>query len=615
MHYLFIQHNIDFEMLREQLRSRLTVAILNDVAEGQQTRTVLDVTNVQYLSKVRVMTTLLNDIGELRPRALILEDEGDPTSNALKHTGDASDVYKLVLPMEPEVGRLLFAALSIDPTLPKPRRGRHAQHDEENEADNDVIDAHAQDRRNPAKNILTVSAQTYQNYKSALKWWHRYSDPLMDKVGHMWSAELDDKITQQIASYKKDVGIKKRKGVMRQKEGKSPYNLTGYIAICSYFNGCKPKGSQSWMEGIFAQLFTKLSVNTIGRSDNIDDMLLANIDWENDALTINFGNTKPDQEGTRTSEKKRIYANPFMPEICPILGLAIYFFCKYRAPGAIHLFDGADQNKRYYKHLVNAVQEIPETVDFGCSRDDVGTHSGRKFAESTATSKVDGPSRTQVCLRAGQSVGRTQDCYVFAEEDGDSLVGRTVTQLKFNCDEFDVLPPHFDTQTRAELAAEGWDTYLEWYNNFPPSAQRVVPYLLANIAYHHHKGTLSRACPHRDHPLYQQTIFKNPAVMQRLKDKVILCHGHCPDTHMSAQGVPGIIIVSREVRRLGEELKATHTRYDEKFATLSRELQSVNESLPERVVTLLTLRARANRRCSASDIGKHPHVSFAAPKF
>ena len=39
MHYLFIQHNIDFEMLREQLRSRLTVAIPNDVAEGQQTRT------------------------------------------------------------------------------------------------------------------------------------------------------------------------------------------------------------------------------------------------------------------------------------------------------------------------------------------------------------------------------------------------------------------------------------------------------------------------------------------------------------------------------------------------------------------------------------------------
>ena len=92
------------------------------------------------------------------------------------------------------------------------------------------------------------------------------------------------------------------------------------------------------------------------------------------------------------------------------------------------MFDGEDQSKRYYKHLIKALKEIPADIEFGCRREDIGTHSSRKFAESTSCSKVDGPSRTQVCLRAGQSVGRTQDCYVFAEEDGDSLVGRTVTQ-------------------------------------------------------------------------------------------------------------------------------------------------------------------------------------------
>jgi len=50
----------------------------------------------------------------------------------------------------------------------------------------------------------------------------------------------------------------------------------------------RPVGHQfGWMEGVFAQLFTKLSVNTIGRSDNIDDLLMQNVDWENDALTEN----------------------------------------------------------------------------------------------------------------------------------------------------------------------------------------------------------------------------------------------------------------------------------------------------------------------------------------
>ena len=74
---------------------------------------------------------------------------------------------------------------------------------------------------------------------------------------------------------------------MRLREGKSAFNLVGYRALCDYFNGHQ----SPWMEGIFCQLFTKLSVNTIGRSDNIDDLLLSNLDWENDALTICFGSS------------------------------------------------------------------------------------------------------------------------------------------------------------------------------------------------------------------------------------------------------------------------------------------------------------------------------------
>ena len=64
--------------------------------------------------------------------------------------------------------------------------------------------------------------------------------------------------------------------------------------------------------------------------------------------------------------------------------------------------------------------EIDSTLDLGCARKDIGIHSNRKFAESTSASKIDGPSRTQVCLRAVQGVERTQDRYMFAEDDDDS---------------------------------------------------------------------------------------------------------------------------------------------------------------------------------------------------
>ena len=67
---------------------------------------------------------------------------------------------------------------------------------------------------------------------------------------------------------------------MRIRDGKLPYNLFGCRAICANFMRKVPIArSQSWHEGLFASLFTKLSVNIIGRLDNIDDILIQNINW------------------------------------------------------------------------------------------------------------------------------------------------------------------------------------------------------------------------------------------------------------------------------------------------------------------------------------------------
>ena len=143
----------------------------------------------------------------------------------------------------------------------------------------------------------------------------------------------------------------------------------------------------------------------------------------------------------------------------------------------------------------------------GCCKADIGTHSNRKFAESTAASRVDGPSRTQVCLRAGQSVGKTQDCYMSSEEDGDALVGRTVAQLKFTADEFDVLPLHFDAETINNIRQLGWPRVIPDYDMYPQGfATEVIPKLLASLVYHYEKGDLSRLYP-VDHPIFSQRIF------------------------------------------------------------------------------------------------------------
>lgn len=262
------------------------------IVEGQGSRTVLANTHDEYLSKVRVITRLMVKHLDIFKDALVLDEDGAPTY----HSGQANKVHKIALPLLVTDAQRLFGIISVDETLPsKRKRGNVDNVDVINEGNNNN-NFDETDPRNPARNVVTVSAQTYQNYKSALKWWHELNNEPMDKVGCLWPIDVDKALVKAIAAYKRDVGQKKRKGVMKQKEGKSSYNLNGYIAICKFFMGMRPNTYQfSWSEGLFAALFHKMSVNTMGRSDNIDDILSTNIDWENDYMKICFAITKSDQ--------------------------------------------------------------------------------------------------------------------------------------------------------------------------------------------------------------------------------------------------------------------------------------------------------------------------------
>ena len=578
----------------------ISLALLQHVAHGQSQRTILDKSKQCYMTKVKVMTEILNRSPDIRIRTLVT----DNNNVAQTHTGEASKIRKLKLPISAETAQLLFAAISIDDTLPRKRKASLVTNasngdgndgndgndgddgdEDNNDHQNNVLLDQLIDVQNPAKDKVTVTSQTYQNYKSALKWWHTFDCAEMDKVGYPFPGDANDAITKAIATYKRDIGVKKRKGIMSQKEGKSKYSLYGLSVICKHFMGLKPSHHKhTWNEGLFASLFTKLSVSTIGRSDNIDDLLLSLMDWENDSMTVQFGTTKSDQTGEKTGEKKHIFANPFKPELCTILALGVYTWCKRRGPGSGQkLFDGDEQNKRYYEILVCAVKDIDPSIDLGCAREDIGTHSNRKFAESTSVSRIDGPNRTQVCLRSGQSVGRTQDCYMFQEDDGDCFVGRTVAQLKLDADEFDILPCHFSPETLEELSRYGWDNILDGYSHYPKSFQRIVNFLLPCLIHHFFNGDLSRLYP-ANHPIFAQRIFTNQELISSLKDKVILVHAYSKETQMWAQGVPAVIMVSREIRDFRGHYNATCDKYDESFKDLRQMMDDRLGALPQQVV-------------------------------
>jgi hypothetical protein len=567
----------------------MNIDTLNLVIQGQSERSILAKSKYTYIAKCRVMARLFDKCDHIRESALEMDNDGKP----LQYSGKAAGLYKFKLPITCENARLLFAMISMDDTLPR-KRGKRAMAIHNIADDEDIDDADI--ALDPGRNLMTVTPQTYQNYKSALKWWHEFSCVAMDKIASPWPEDVDSAINRAIASYKRDIGVKKRRGIMTQKEGKRPYNLLGYITICKYFAKMAPSGRKyTWHEGLFAGLFQKLSVNTIGRSDNIDDLLLSNMDWNNDAMVLCFASTKSDQNGEKTSDVKRLYANPFKPELCVILQLAVYTWCKSRTSPSetIHLFDGLNQNNRYYAILMEALKDIPQEIDLGCSRSDIGTHSNRKFAESTSASKIDGPSSVQVCLRAGQGVGRTQDCYMYSEPDGDALVGRTVAQLKLDADEFDVIAPHFGTETLQELHTYGWNLILDGYNHYPQSFQRVIPFLLASLVYHYYKGHLHQIL-HIHHPLFSQRIFTNTALIKMLEKKVILVHAYCNDTHISAEGVPGIILISREIREFRLKYNETCNVYIQRIEELNSNMKDMYDDLPQKIVNMMLERFQIN---------------------
>jgi len=289
----------------------MDITTLDGIVQGQSERNILSSSMREYLGRCATMTKILNDNPALRSMALELDENGEPT----RHAAEAKKVFKIKFPMAVTTARYLFAQISIDTSLPRKKRGRiEAPIEEEGgELGTNV----AIDPANPSAHRVTVTGQTYQNYKSALKWWHSYDCPRMQKVGFIWPEGMDSALATAIATYKRDIGVKKRRGVMPQKEGKSPYNLEGYITINQYLCHIEPISPRgTWGEGIFASLFTVLSVNTIGRSDNIDDCLLSNIGWENDALTLRFGATISDQSSSTTSEIKRLFANLFKLDVC-----------------------------------------------------------------------------------------------------------------------------------------------------------------------------------------------------------------------------------------------------------------------------------------------------------
>jgi hypothetical protein len=403
------------------------------------------------------------------------------------------------------------------------------------------------------------SKGTLAKYKAAIKWYYKQK-----KVN--FPSQLNDDLDALIKGYAKTVIVGARGcGLLNPFEGKLALTYGGYRLLALRLMQMQPvrtekpgkKYSNSFNESLFSWLYFVLQWNLIARSNNVAMINLNHMSWDQDSLILLMPKTKTDVEGENIFPR-HIYANPNDPQICPILALGVYLCSLYRGsednPSSLQLFPGNNQDDRFGESLRQCLSKLGngDAEVLGCIRSALGTHSLRKGAASYCLGLVDGPSATQIWLRAGWSLG-TQDRYIFGGEGADQKAGRCVAGLPITDVEFTVLPPHFPPSFYSSFTPEDWTEYFPGSQRYPEYFRPALPFILASVAYHY-RFLQEHLSP--QHPFFTCRLVTS-GKLEEVRDRVVLKYSKCDcGCGLGAKGVPSNLVIAKECNELKEEVRS-----------------------------------------------------------
>ncbi len=245
--------------------------------------------------------------------------------------------------------------------------------------------------------------------------------------------EVTKDLWTRLSRYKKGM---RRKGAQQKgelglslAEGKKPLPFVAYKLLAKIlFESDKP-------EHVAAHTFLILEWNLIARAEFVVDVKIDAIYFQNDAIMIDMGKTKTDQDGTKNIDHPwHLYANSHCPYICPVLAIArLLINNPIILAGHCDLFEGSGQYDRLNKILGEVVSHDDHRESFaalGIPSTDFGTHSIRKGAVThISTGTTSCPPISSICLRANWALPGVTGRYIKYENAGDQFVGRCVSGL------------------------------------------------------------------------------------------------------------------------------------------------------------------------------------------
>jgi hypothetical protein len=429
----------------------------------------------------------------------------------------------------------------------------------------------------PREDGSVKSASTLSGYASVIKFVHKESRVSL-------SEEIKSYLSQFHKGYKRTVASKKNAGLMKNFEGKIPITFMHYSVLCRKALFASASRSQF---SSYVHAYMILCWNLFARSCSVSDLRTHHFNWENDSLVVDMSKHKADQTGEKITPK-HVFANPWNPEICPILALALHVFAVSFRPDndAKSLIFLGTPYEVFTKWLTTALSEIP---DLGFNVSDFGTHSFRKGITSFCAGFIGGPSVIAIFLRAGWSLGQVQDRYITYSDGGDQLCGRVATGLNFNeGSRFAVLPPHFSGSD--VLTDEEWNIICPSYRSYDAGFQSCLPYLLASLVWHWNWVTEKNSDSEyrhiaSSHPILQSRLLTS-GMIPRLRSHVIapITTGRCEITGMTASGIPPHIDLQRKMEILEAENLKLRTMIGENHEQLMTSLpQKVTQNIIDNV--------------------------------
>lgn len=306
---------------------------------------------------------------------------------------------------------------------------------------------------------------------------------------------------------------------------------------------------------LFCHLFGIMCWNLTAHASNVAAIRFGHMEWREDALGVYFAHMKTDQGGDKPRDARHIYANPVIPEICPILSLGLYLLTNPEIASNEKdlLFPGSSQYDRYRKHLLEEIGNQKEIREGGLDSKSFGTHSFRKGASTYVASG--GPEAPPICaisIRAGWTMGAVRETYLRYEAAGDHFVGRTVSGLPRQSHQFATLPPFFPT--RDESTCNLVEKALAVaFPNVSKHLMRTCEFCLASIIYHY--DFLKETIP-KESPVWETQLFSHHELIDQLKP-LIACRVANDEDPIQGTGIPSYVFnkqLQQELKEMRDEI-------------------------------------------------------------